>query len=365
MVKRNINNTIKVALINLPFDNNYGGNLQRYALIKVLLDLGCNIEHIYMRKYQHLPWFLIPYKYLGRILFNIFRKNKKPVRIEKYINNISDINNERVLEFYNKYIPHTRIITSKNELLKLPPYDAYIVGSDQVWRKSLTRQFGLSLYFLDFLKTNNNVKKYAYAASFGSTDNELTTEDIKKLEPLYHKFNMVSVREKSSLDLITNYGWIVPKATQCLDPTLLLNKEDYLRLIENANTHPANGNLFCYILDYKDEYNAIIAQVAEEKGLVPFILGLNDSRDISIEQWLRYFNDAEYVITDSYHGTVFSIIFNKCHLVLENDKRGNARIQDLHRIFDSNNNYQNNVCYNNMKKASINFLKQMIEDCCN
>lgn len=357
-------NKINFGLINLPFDNNYGGNLQRYALIKVLSDLGCHVEHIYMRKYQYLPWYLVPYKYLGRILLNIFRKDNKPIRMEKYINEITDLNNNKVLEFYNKYIPHTRIITSKNDLLKLPLYDAYIVGSDQVWRKSITRQFGLDLYFLNFLN-NNNVKRYAYAVSFGSVENELTAKDFKKIENLYHKFNMVSVREKSGLDLIMKYGWTVPKAIQCLDPTLLLNKEDYVSLIEKTNTHPATGNLFCYILDYKDEYNEIIAQVAKEKGLVPFMLNLNNSQDISIEQWLRYFNDAEYVITDSYHGTVFSIIFNKCHLVLENEKRGNARIQDLHRIFVSSNNSTNNACYNNMKKASINFLKQMIEDSCN
>lgn len=354
---------MKVGILNLPFDNNYGGNLQRYALIKVLMDLGCSVEHIYMRKYQYLSWYLIPYKYLGRFILNIFRKDKKPIRMERYINNMTDLNNEKVLEFYNKYIPHTKIITSKKDLLNFPHYDAYIVGSDQVWRKNITRQFGLGIYFFDFLKNVKNIKRYAYAVSFGSVENELTMKEVNNLRHLYCKFDMVSVRERTGLDLLKNYDWIIPKALQCLDPTLLLNKKDYVRLIENANTQSSPGNLFCYILDYKDEYSEVIKRIAKENNLIPFVLTLKDSQNISIEQWLRYFEDAEYIITDSYHGTVFSIIFNKRHLILKNEKRGNARIKDLENIFAncSDNDYMNSSSYQEMKNVSISFLKSMVE----
>ena len=322
---------MNIALLNLPFDANFGGNLQRYALITILKKEGHNIEHINLRNNYHLPWYKYPFSYTKRIIKKIFLNSKMPIRIEQYSKKKNLEKNKKAEAFYQKYIPHTKEITQKRDLYKLPLYDAYIVGSDQVWRKTMTKQFGISTFFFDFVKTPSTIKM-AYAVSLGSDRNELTPKEIRHMKSLYKQFNSVSVRETSAIQLFEKYKWDFPQAIQVLDPTLLLTKDDYINLINTNKTEPCPGNLFCYILDFNKEKEKIIQKIASQQDLKPFIIQLDGNT--SIEQWLRSFQDAQYIITDSYHGLVFSIIFNKPFTLIQNEKRGNARFDSLLKILD-------------------------------
>lgn len=353
---------MRIALVNLPFDCNYGGNLQRYALVKVLTDLGHDVEHLFLLYRSHIPWYKKPYIYAKRLASRILGKGYVPFNLEAINNRMADERDSVALSFYNRYIPHTSVITDRNELSRFAKgYDAFIVGSDQVWRKKIVGFFGLSTFFLDFV-TDSRIKKIAYAISFGTDKNELSPREISKLGMFYRSFNQVSVREDSGLDLLQDYHWNNPYPIQCLDPTLLLSKRDYEQLIEAVDTHMMSGNMFCYVLDLTQDIEKRIQLIAEEKGLIPYIMSTDIVEvKISIEQWLRCFRDAEYVVTDSFHGLVFSYIFEKPHLALANSFRGNARMESLERIFLHQQTLRlaDYEPYIKLKEESLHFLKQI------
>lgn len=353
---------MKIALLNLPFDSNYGGNLQRYALVKVLQDMGAEVEHIYLMYRPYLIWYKKPLALTYRTIKSVLGKYNAPIDMEgaywrKYLKIYED-----ALGFYNKYIPHTSLITKKSQLKRLHEYDAYIVGSDQVWRKKIASAYGVKTYFFDFLKDSAS-PRYAYAVSFGTDVNELTDIEIKEMAPLYSKFSNVSVRESSGLKLLSQYGWNTPSPCLCLDPTLLLGAGDYNALIDAAETKPCAGNLFCYILDKTPETAAIVDAESKKRNLKPFEQSLGqDGKSMTIEQWLRCFRDSNFIITDSYHGTVFSIIFNKPHITLNNNYRGNSRLEELERIFHGNKglDYENNDTFIELRRKSLEFLQNVV-----
>lgn len=332
---------MNIALLNLPFDSNYGGNLQRYALITILQRNGYRVEHINLRFNYKLPWYKIPFSYSKRIIKRLIFHDKNPILLEQQMENEAIARNRLAEVFYNKYIPHTKSINNKKGLNKLPKYDAYIVGSDQVWRKSMTQAYGLSTYFFDFVK-DTITTKIAYGVSLGNNNNELTQTEIKKLRRLYKRFTAVSVRESSAIEIFQNYQWTMPQAIQVLDPTLLLSKEDYNKLIDNGNTHHSSGNLFCYILDNDPVKEKIILEEIDKLKLTPFYINLKE-KNTSIEQWLRSFRDAKHIITDSFHGLVFSIIFNKPFTLIRNERRGNARFDSILELFNIPTNKQEEI----------------------
>lgn len=317
---------MKIALLNLPYDNNYGGNLQRYALMKVLQNMGHDVTHINLRFHWQLPWYKKPYSYIKRIVLKYILGRNINIKQEQYSQKEYEKRCAVTEPFYQRYVKHTAPITAVKDLKKYNYFEAYVVGSDQVWRKSIARKYLYSM-FLDFLPSNLKVKRIAYGVSLGVAENELSEKEIKKLSALYRCFDAVSVRENSALELFKQYGWVEPQAKHVLDPTLLLKKEDYLQLVENGSTHPSEGDLFCYILDKTDEKNSLILQKAEELHLKPFYFSIQSDKSASIEQWLRSFADAKYVITDSYHGFLFSIIFNKPFHLIKNKYRGNERFE--------------------------------------
>lgn len=322
---------MRVALLNLPVDSNYGGNLQRFALVKTMQALGVEVEHIQLRFRPYLPWWKVPFVIPKRLLKRILVDSKQRIFEERY--NRARYNDEiRVIEnFYNTSIPHTKPVYTYRQLEKTAAhYDAYVVGSDQVWRKKIAGKY-LPAFFLDFLGPRY-VRRVAYAVSFGVDENELDPSEIKKLGELYKSFSAVSVREQSGLRLLSKYAWNEPQAIQLLDPTFLVSKDDYLSLTRDVPQGEARGKMVCYILDMTDEKRLLIETLAKEKGLESFIISLESK--VPVEVWLRYFADAAFVLTDSYHGTVFSLIFNRPFRVIRNSFRGNARFESLLNVFN-------------------------------
>ena len=310
---------MKIGIITRPLTSNYGGILQNYALQKVLQNMGHDVWTIDYRKYTWLDWLdkawrVIIYKILGKSIH--FDKTPQ-----------EQIKEEIPLRgFVNRYIklttPRTRKI-ERNIVCKYG-FDAIVVGSDQVWNPRYSKY--IQRYFLSFIK-NQKIKRIAYAASFGVDKWTFTERQTKICSKLATCFNAISVRELSGIKLCKNYLGV--DSVNVLDPTLLLYASDYCDLCKNIPKQ--NPFVFAYILDESVDKLAVIKNFAHKKGLPYFIKSAGekvDSND-SVELWLSYFRDAEFIITDSFHGTAFSINFNKDFFVFENSKRGNSRFDSL------------------------------------
>lgn len=315
---------MNVAILNLPIDKNYGGNLQRFALSKIIEQLGHKVS-ILNCQYSEENKSLNPIGHfksiIKKILFRIpfFAQKKWPIQ-----------------NFQNNKYNHTKKIFTKKELEKYNFFDAFIVGSDQVWRKDYTLHYGLETYFLDFVEKKK--RKIAYGVSFGKNSADLSNDEIQTLRKLYNQFYAVSVRENSALNLLNEYSWTTPKGVLVLDPTFLLRKNDYELLAKKGNVQKSPGNLFCYILDRDEEKEQTINNIAKKKNLTPFSIDMKSTRETSIEQWIQSFIDSEFIITDSYHGLVFSLIFNKPFFLINNKTRGSARFETLFHLFDITEN---------------------------
>ncbi len=185
-------------------------------------------------------------------------------------------------------------------------FDALIVGSDQVWRPMYN--YNIEDCFLSFV-SHMNLKRVAYAASFGTDKWEFTQQQTEQCAVLAKRFDGISVREKSGVALCNKYLGV--NATHVLDPTLLMKSQDYIKLCSHISKR--EPFIFAYVLDESEEKIKSIVNFAERRGLPYFIKGADNtvSDDDTIELWLSYFRDAAFVVTDSFHGTAFSIIFNK------------------------------------------------------
>lgn len=240
--------------------------------------------------------------------------------------------------FTQKYLEITEPLFTTNSLkakVKELHVNSFIVGSDQVWRPSYNPN--ISNYYLDFLKGCNGIKKVAYAASFGVDEWEYGKGQTKKFRALAQLFNQVSVREKSGVDLCRTF--LNVQARQVVDPTMLLSKEDYLKVIDCASV-PQRQGIFTYLLDDSIEKSRLTAQVEQALHLKVFnnqprAFEGSSSRNLDdyvvppVEGWIKAFDQAAFVITDSFHGTVFSIIFNKPFLAVVNKQKGASRFHSL------------------------------------
>ena len=330
----------KIGIITLPLRLNYGGILQAYALQSVLERMGNDVEVIQVgnRGYSVPTGVRGSLLYVKRALLKLLRVSDTPVFAEKQLNTQWPVVSEHTRRFINQYI-HVREISSYDEI-DPKDYDVFVVGSDQVWRPAYSNLYQC---FLEFAK-NWDVKRIAYAASFGTDEKEYTSEQIAVCKPLIKKFDAVSVREDSGVTLCEEYFGVC--AQHVLDPTLLLDKEDYISLVEASGIDKSEGDLFVYILDPSPEKTAIVEDIAATKHLTAFTVKakndykyapLEDRIQPPVEQWLRGFMDAKFVVTDSFHGCVFSILFNKPFIVIGNAERGLSRFVSLLKSFGMEN----------------------------
>lgn len=337
---------MRIGILTLPLNTNYGGILQAYALQTVLERMGHEV-HVIEKKRRPLsiPIQKMPFCYGKRIVKNIIGR-KFPIFYEQKYNREQPIIRQNTDKFIKKYI-HIAEYDDFSDI-KESEYDAIVVGSDQVWRP---KYFGLNQIENAYLKFAEgwNIKRIAYAASFGTDEWEYNSKQTSECGRLLRMFDSVSVREDSGVDLCKRYFGV--EAQHVLDPTMLLDREDYIKLFEAADTPKSKGNLLCYILDENEEKTALVKRIADEKGLIPFnVKSISD--DINsplyeriqppLEQWLRGFYDADFVITDSFHACVFSIIFNKPFIVYGNINRGLSRFISLLNMFGLTERIVNN-----------------------
>lgn len=334
---------MKIGILTQPLSHNYGGIIQNYALQYVLKEAGMQVETI---NHHIKPNPSLKNRVLGIVellkgfLNNYTDTNYILTKEEK------DIIEKNLSYFINKYILLSSQINTIKEFSvndSIQQYDAYIVGSDQCWRPRYNKGYLNSMY-LDFLK--RDVKRIAYAVSFGADVWEYSTDQTKVCSGLAKKFNLITVREDSGISLCGQFLGVPSK--QVLDPTLLLTKDHYISLIEKEGESPSKGTLFNYILDPTSEKTLFIKKIENEAQLLSFQVlpkyhsskrtkeivkkKIEDCIYPSVTSWLRAFMDAEMVVVDSFHGMVFSIVFNKPFWVIGNKSRGLSRFMSLLRM---------------------------------
>lgn len=332
---------MKIGILTLPFNNNYGGYLQAYALMTVLKDMG-HSPTIILRRGNFVKcslWHKLK-NALKSIILSICNLNIDILFHSKEIYFFT--RGQKMISFMNKYIqPQTSFVYSTQELYTacVNKFDAFIVGSDQVWRPDYVPD--IRNFFLDFT-VGWKVRRIAYAASFGSNNPIYTDLEKEACGKLFSNFNAVSVREKSGLNIISNFNWNITNKSVVLDPTMLLSKERYLSLIPSKLTN-AKNKVFCYILDESKGLNEIVIRLCNlsQKEKYEFFSERSRNKKLtvlpSIEEWLMNIRDAEYVVTDSFHGMVFSLIFNKKFFIYKNIDRGCVRFKNLLEDFELEN----------------------------
>ena len=365
---------MRIGILTLPLHTNYGGILQAYALQTVLERMGHEVCLLEQRKPLNLPIWKMPLSYSKRLLKNL-SGHPCPIFREQKIKREQPVIRQNTDKFINKYIK--RKFVNKFSEINNSDYDAFVVGSDQIWRPILFSSKIKNAY-LSFAE-NWTVKRISYAASFGTDEWEYTPQQTKECGRLLKLFDAVSIREDSGAQLCRKRFGI--DATHVLDPTMLLNTTDYINLFKNANTRSSSGTLFSHILDITQEKMDFVNKMAQQYELIPFSLNskaediaapLNERIQPPVEQWLRGFYDAKLVVTDSFHACVFSILFNKPFFVIGNANRGMSRFTSLLNTFKLSNRLTNcntpifgesiinwehiNAIRDNKAKLSIKFL---------
>ena len=339
----------KIGILSLPCNPNYGFVLQQWALYFFLKNKGFDVIVLNRR-------------------WNA-KKNglKKKIITFLYLNTFC-----RPFYCFWKKMPHSPELRSSKELKKFVDKEninLIVVGSDQVWRIEHTRGADLN-YFCDFI-ADEKIKKISYAASFGSANWQGTDVETKKISSLIKTFDGISVRENDGVEICKKFFGV--NAELVLDPTFLLSCEDYKKLLKKKNIKPYVAS---YILDYSSEKMNFIKKIADGRNIIQ----LRKRKKwmfffhMSVYNWLSSIFYAEYVIVDSFHGMVFSIIFKKDFFVIANSRRGNSRFSSLlsllgledrliNDISDFNSDRFQKIDYqkvyenlNRYRKHSMNFL---------
>lgn len=319
---------MKIGILTLPLQDNYGGLLQNFALQKILQKMGYDVVTIDYMKVPIPPLWRYVKSWIKTLLLRCIGKHRKFLKYSHA--GERNLRNEKFLSLHtNKTKTY---FTYNTEILKQNKIDTLVVGSDQVWRPKYNYRIGNA--FLDFCKDQCNLKRIAYGASFGVDEWEFSIRQTKKCAMLAKKFDAISVREESGVKLCKDNLGV--KASWVLDPTLLLDKEVYCDICKDVPVQHENF-LAAYILDKNETVFTQCQTTASERGLALKFFEADSKASLTLPEWIAMFRDASYVVTDSFHGTVFSIIFGKEFKCFYNKDRGAARFESLLNLYNSGN----------------------------
>ena len=287
-------NKIRVGVTCLQNSVNVGNILVKYAMLKKLEEFGCNVT------------LLIP----DRLLLN--RSN-----------------------FINKTLSSNLYLIENNtfNILNENNFDYLLVNSDQTWAYNRAAYF-YDIGFLKFAK-DWKVKKFIYGASIGADKWKYNKREEEEMKKLLTNFTGISFREIDTLKLVEEHLGL--KSLFVLDPTLIIDKQYYLNVIKEykTNFNYRENYIFIYQLDKNDIINNVIE---ESKNKLNYkIKKFNFNRKDFIEHFIFCIINCKAVITDSFHGTVFSVIFNKPFISFVNKYRGKGRFDSLKKIFKLDN----------------------------
>lgn len=328
----------------LPLASNYGGILQCYALQTVLERMGHEV--VVLDRTFAAPSAGLILRRCGSVLKCLVRRyirGQKNIAIlspwsQTYLIDKSRLTDCSVLlKFVRKHINITRPLRSSEALLKRvkrQKLDCLIVGSDQVWRECYSPF--LTDCFAGFFPPDDKMLKITYGASFGTSENPISEQMLETCKSLSSRFDAISVREKSAVGLMEQY--FGKHAELVLDPTLLLGAEDYV-IERSKSACPVTAEqdtLVSYVLDTDGQKAKIANDVACELGLKESFMGLSPKKSdgspdkmIPVQFWLDNFRNASFVVTDSFHGCVFSVINRKPFIAIVNHSRGADRFVSM------------------------------------
>lgn len=318
---------MKIGILTQPLHNNYGGLLQNFALQAKLKQLGHTPVTIDI-PYTEPKWPL--HIRIIKLLWRFIKKMRGDrsvlfcdLKRQWLFMNHPGKEQKRFIDSYINIIYVREGL--KKGFCQENNFDAFVVGSDQIWRPRFSPCF--PNFFLDFTE-GADVKRIAYAASFGTDKWEGTAEQTPYIAQLARKFDAISVREKSGITLCKNTFNAV--AQWVLDPTLLLSKREYDKLLATTKCPSEKPYLAIYTLDINSTIDALIKHICKEHNLVPIFIGQCTKDGYpSIESWLKGIFCSDYVLTDSFHGTVFSIIAHRPFTTVANAGRGASRFESL------------------------------------
>ncbi len=319
----------KVGVLTFHRAHNYGAVLQCYALQEVLRNMECGVEII-----DFTPKSIVD-NYKPQVKFNGFNPINWMNAIIRYVTE----KEECVIRYnaFNSFIEKNLQLSKyygSNFPSPLDDYDVIYIGSDQVWRENITKD--ASKYYWGEIKTLRNTRIVSYAASMEKTF--LSEQDSRICRSNLNNFDRISVRESLLLPILQPFT--NKNISVTLDPTLLLDKQDYMKIMSEKVVK--EEYILVYELGCNPSVDKFALRIANESGLkvvkifIPLVgnkLSSSNSRSFncispSPSEFLRLFNDAKYIVTNSFHGTAFSLIFNKQFYSIETGGR-TTRIESL------------------------------------
>lgn len=335
--------TKKIGLLTLPLHTNYGGILQILALQQHLQELG-HATVLLERdskgplKNRFVIWAanIVPSAFLKNA--RLSDKTNKPKRFWDGFARFKGRIRQRQMRtvhaaFIKQYFPTRSGLRYSSDGMRKAVQDfklnAAIVGSDQVWRLSYQPHDCVGDYFLEFVG-QPTVKRISYAASFGNSDWVYSAE-TQHVKECLSRFDAVSVRERSGVSICQN-TFERDDAQMVLDPTMLVEPAFYETVMSPSRSDETQTTLLTYVLDFDADHPDLDETVAKHISpdcVVQSLVLDGAQKMVSIPTWLRAFKDADYVLTDSFHGMVFSILFKKNFIAIVNKKRGADRFVSL------------------------------------
>lgn len=328
---------MRIAIVTLPLHTNYGGLLQAFALKSFLEGMGHNVTVLDKNEKMPAPGGIrAPFVYLSRMFKRLLKGSAGPevfreIRFRKELPVLASMTDV----FVERYI--SPVMIDGYEDVGEGEYDAFIVGSDQVWRPLCFND--IQNAFLRFAD-GWDVLRISYAASFGTNQLEYDYEMMEECSRLLAGFDAVSVREAAAVGMCEE--WLdCDSAVHVLDPVMLLDPDVY-RDIASGQEHLCKGRIMTYILDPSDEKMHVVdfmkrvsGMDAYDSSVYPYVNDRPVSERVvpSVEQWLSGFADCDFVITDSFHGCVLSILMHKRFIAVGNSRREMSRLNSLLAMF--------------------------------
>ena len=367
----------KISIITIFDVNNFGTYLQVLALGKTLQSQGFNVEVIKYIRPIH-SWKEIMKRHLSRNILKVLYKFFFTIPLHF-------LTRRRHHLFIKKYLSVSRKYSSFEALKKNPPMaDIYLTGSDQVWNSYYNEGIDRS-YYLDFVPAGRN--KFAYAASIGM--NDFPENEKKETRELLSQYKYISVREQKAKQILENLG--LRNIQVVLDPTLLLTKTDWLKLVDISVFKKKEPYLLIYSVGEKSENELIkdiVYKIVQNKKMSVYCVsygrrlhsmnfGDKKFRYATLPVFLSLFAQADFVVVSSFHGTAFSINMNKDFISVTPSKF-NSRVDNIlnicelqeRKISDINsfsNKLLDNIDYSKVNKIladerekSMNFIKKIM-----
>lgn len=339
-----------IGILTFQFAHNYGAVLQAYALKKTIESMGTEVniinylpDGLYQTYSNNLLYYL-----RNRQLKSILKIHRKKYQVKKF------------KDFQNEFLELKYPIFNISDLT-LEKYDTIIVGSDQVWNEKIVPD--LSAYLLLDVE---KVRKYSYAASFGS--NTISENILPMVKNALSRFEMISIREQSGFNMVSNSCGL--KAFCSVDPVLLLSAAEWRGFYKRKFSVESKEKYILYIDLYKDKKLMDRAEMLKQRTSLPILAihptcwDINQGKshqlyDVGPLEYLKLIDEAEYIVSNSFHGIVFSYIFKKKLLYFFEgstssritDFFNDIGIVDIENIIDfSNKEYSNSESILDSKK---------------